>query len=40
LSTVQEFDLVRALRDAGHTALPLALVPCISRAQAMEALSS
>jgi NAD(P) transhydrogenase subunit alpha len=38
--TAQELDLVRALRDAGHTALAMELVPRISRAQAMDALSS
>jgi proton-translocating NAD(P)+ transhydrogenase subunit alpha len=40
LPAPQELDLVRALRDAGHTALSLELVPRISRAQAMDALSS
>jgi NAD(P) transhydrogenase subunit alpha len=40
LPVAQELDLVRALRDAGHTALALELVPRISRAQAMDALSS
>lgn len=40
LPAAQELDLVRALRDAGHTALALELVPRISRAQAMDALSS
>lgn len=40
LPTAQELDLVRALRDAGHTALAMELVPRISRAQAMDALSS
>jgi NAD(P) transhydrogenase subunit alpha len=36
----QELDVVRALRDAGCTAFALELVPRISRAQAMDALSS
>jgi NAD(P) transhydrogenase subunit alpha len=40
LPAAQELDLVRALRDGGHTALALELVPRISRAQAMDALSS
>lgn len=40
LPAAQELDLVRALRDAGRTALSLELVPRISRAQAMDALSS
>jgi NAD(P) transhydrogenase subunit alpha len=40
LPAAQELDLVRALRDAGVTALSLELVPRISRAQAMDALSS
>ncbi len=40
LPPAQELDLVRALRDAGHTALSMELVPRISRAQAMDALSS
>jgi NAD(P) transhydrogenase subunit alpha len=40
LPTAQELDLVRALRDGGHTALAMELVPRISRAQAMDALSS
>jgi len=40
LPAAQELDLVRALRDAGHTALAMELVPRISRAQAMDALSS
>lgn len=40
LPTAQELDLVRTLRDAGHTALAMELVPRISRAQAMDALSS
>jgi NAD(P) transhydrogenase subunit alpha len=37
LPTAQE---LRALRDAGHTALAMELVPRISRAQSMDALSS
>jgi NAD(P) transhydrogenase subunit alpha len=40
LPTAQELDLVRALRDGGHTALAMELVPRISRAQTMDALSS
>lgn len=40
LPTGQELDLVRAVRDAGHTALAMELVPRIARAQAMDALSS
>jgi NAD(P) transhydrogenase subunit alpha len=40
LPTAQELDLVRALRDAGLTALAMELVPRISRAQSMDALSS
>ncbi len=40
LPTGQELDLVRAVRDAGHTAFAMELVPRISRAQAMDALSS
>jgi len=40
LPATQRLDLVRALRDAGHTALAMELVPRISRAQAMDALSS
>ncbi|MBB4910943.1 NAD(P) transhydrogenase subunit alpha [Actinophytocola algeriensis] len=40
LPAAQELDLVRALRDGGHTALAMELVPRISRAQAMDALSS
>ena len=40
LPTAQELDLVRALRDAGITALAMELVPRISRAQSMDALSS
>lgn len=40
LPVAQELDLVRALRDAGHSAFAMELVPRISRAQAMDALSS
>lgn len=40
LPTAQHLDHVRAMRDAGHTALAMELVPRISRAQAMDALSS
>ena len=40
LPTAQELTLVRALRDGGHTSLAMELVPRISRAQAMDALSS
>jgi H+-translocating NAD(P) transhydrogenase subunit alpha len=40
LPTAQHLDYVRALRDAGHTAFAMELVPRISRAQAMDALSS
>jgi NAD(P) transhydrogenase subunit alpha len=40
LPTAQELDLVRALRDAGLTSLAMELVPRISRAQSMDALSS
>lgn len=40
LPVAQELDLVRAMRDAGHTALAMELVPRISRAQTMDALSS
>ncbi|MGH3760789.1 MAG: NAD(P)(+) transhydrogenase (Re/Si-specific) subunit alpha, partial [Actinophytocola sp.] len=40
LPTAQELDLVRALRAAGHTGLAMELVPRISRAQGMDALSS
>lgn len=40
LPTAQELDLVATLRDAGLTALAMELVPRISRAQAMDALSS
>ncbi|MGB3437218.1 MAG: NAD(P) transhydrogenase subunit alpha [Actinophytocola sp.] len=40
LPTGQELDHVRAVRDAGHTAFAMELVPRISRAQAMDALSS
>lgn len=40
LPTAQSLDVVRSLRDAGITALALELVPRISRAQSMDALSS
>ena len=40
LPAERELDLVRALRDGGHTALAMELVPRISRAQAMDALTS
>jgi len=40
LPTSQELALVRALRDAQVTAFAMELVPRISRAQAMDALSS
>jgi H+-translocating NAD(P) transhydrogenase subunit alpha len=40
LPTAQELEVVAALRDAGHTALAMELVPRISRAQPMDALSS
>src|ERR671910_3282224 len=40
LPTSQRLALVRALRDAGVTAFAMELVPRISRAQAMDALSS
>jgi NAD(P) transhydrogenase subunit alpha len=40
LPTAQELDLVRVLRDSGTTAFALELVPRISRAQGMDALSS
>ena len=40
LSAAQELDLVAALRDRGVTALAMELVPRISRAQSMDALSS
>jgi H+-translocating NAD(P) transhydrogenase subunit alpha len=36
----QEQDLVRALRDGGHTALAMELIPRISRAQSMDAVTS
>ncbi len=36
----EELELVRALRDGGVTALALELIPRISRAQAMDALTS
>ena len=40
LPTAHELDLVRAMRDSGRTALSMELVPRISRAQTMDALSS
>ncbi|GAB3452613.1 NAD(P) transhydrogenase subunit alpha [Actinophytocola sediminis] len=40
LPAAQELELVAVLRDAGHTALAMELVPRISRAQPMDALSS
>jgi len=40
LPAAQELELVAALRDGGHTALAMELVPRISRAQPMDALSS
>ena len=40
LPTLQEPEVVAALRDAGATALAMELVPRISRAQSMDALSS
>ncbi|MGH3763313.1 MAG: NAD(P)(+) transhydrogenase (Re/Si-specific) subunit alpha, partial [Actinophytocola sp.] len=40
LPTAQELELVGALRAAGHTGLAMELVPRISRAQGMDALSS
>lgn len=40
LPIAQELDVVRAARDAGVTALALELVPRISRAQSMDALTS
>jgi H+-translocating NAD(P) transhydrogenase subunit alpha len=40
LPAAQELDLVRVLRDSGTTAFALELVPRISRAQGMDALSS
>lgn len=40
LPTGAELPLVRALRDAGITSLAMELVPRISRAQSMDALSS
>ncbi|WP_026874237.1 NAD(P) transhydrogenase subunit alpha [Jiangella gansuensis] len=40
LPVTQELDVVRAARDAGVTALSLELVPRISRAQSMDALTS
>ncbi len=40
LPAAQELELVRVLRDTGRTAFALELVPRISRAQSMDALSS
>lgn len=40
LSPSSELDVVRALRDRGVTAMAMELVPRISRAQTMDALSS
>ncbi|SEF13691.1 NAD(P) transhydrogenase subunit alpha [Jiangella alba] len=40
LPATQELDVVRAARDAGVTAFSLELVPRISRAQSMDALTS
>lgn len=40
LPVTQELDVVRAARDAGVTAFALELVPRISRAQSMDALTS
>ena len=40
LPTIQEQDVVRDLRDCGITAFAMELVPRISRAQSMDALSS
>lgn len=40
LPATQELDIVRAARDAGVTALSVELVPRISRAQSMDALTS
>ena len=40
LPTTHELDLVRALAAGGHTAFAMELVPRISRAQSMDALSS
>jgi NAD(P) transhydrogenase subunit alpha len=40
LTPAAHLDLIRALRDGGQTAYSLDLVPRISRAQAMDALSS
>jgi NAD(P) transhydrogenase subunit alpha len=40
LPTAQELPLVRALRDTGRTGFAMELVPRISRAQGMDALSS
>jgi NAD(P) transhydrogenase subunit alpha len=40
LPTAQELALVRTLRDIGRTAFAMELIPRISRAQSMDALSS
>jgi NAD(P) transhydrogenase subunit alpha len=40
LPAARELDLVRALRDSGRTAFAMELVPRVSRAQSMDALSS
>ena len=40
LPTARELDLVKAMRDSGRTSLAMELVPRISRAQTMDALSS
>ncbi|MQA03077.1 MAG: Re/Si-specific NAD(P)(+) transhydrogenase subunit alpha [Streptosporangiales bacterium] len=40
LPTRSELELVKTLRDKGHTAFAMELVPRISRAQSMDALSS
>lgn len=40
LPTTQELELIRAVRDGGRTAMAMELIPRISRAQSMDALSS
>lgn len=40
LPAARELPLVAAIRDSGHTALAMELIPRISRAQSMDALSS
>ncbi|HLT12166.1 MAG TPA: NAD(P)(+) transhydrogenase (Re/Si-specific) subunit alpha, partial [Micromonosporaceae bacterium] len=40
LPTAQELELIRAVRDGGRTAMAMELIPRISRAQSMDALSS